>query len=166
MSNIGPNRLPGRKRGARGIIARFLENPASMKYASGAIITVTVVMTLLGAVVIRVFDHEEFPTFGDAVWFTLQTVTTVGYGDNVPADVVGRVVAGVVMLTSVGLITVITAIITSTFVGAAAKRKDAADGQAGTESLVRLEAVLQALDERLERMESTIRHPEPTEEDD
>ncbi len=137
-----------------------------MRYASGAIITVTVVMTLLGAVVIRVFDHEEYPTLGDAIWFTLQTVTTVGYGDNAPADFVGRLVAAIVMLTSVGLITVITAIITSTFVGAAAKRKDAADGQAGTESLARLEAVLQALDERLERMESTLRHPEPTDDDD
>jgi voltage-gated potassium channel len=165
MSNIDPNRLPGRKRGARGVIGRFLENPASMRYASAAIITVTAVMTILGAIVIRVFDHEEFPTIGEALWFTLQTVTTVGYGDYTPADFIGRLVAAVVMLTSIGLITVITAIITSTFVGAAAKRKDAIDGQAGTESLARLETALQALDERLERMESTLRRPEPTDDD-
>ena len=136
-----------------------------MRYASAAIITVTAVMTLLGAVVIRVFDHEEYPTFGEAIWFTLQTVTTVGYGDNTPADFIGRVVAAAVMLTSVGLITVITAIITSTFVGAASKRRDATDGQAGTETLARLEAALQALDDRLERIESKLQRPERADDD-
>ena len=56
------------------------------------------------------------------VWCTLQTVTTVGYGDVTPAEPVGRVVASIVMLTSIGLITVITAAVTSTFVAAAARR--------------------------------------------
>ena len=95
-----------------------------MRYASVAIMTVTIVMTLLGAVILRVFDHEEYPTFGEAIWFTLQTVTTVGYGDNTPADFTGRLVAAAIMLTAIGLITVITAIITSTFVGAATKRNN------------------------------------------
>ncbi len=144
---------------------RFLENPASMRYASAAIITVTAVMTLLGAVVIRVFDYEEYPTLGEAIWFTLQTVTTVGYGDNTPANFIGRLVAAVVMLTSIGLITVITAIITSTFVGAASKRRIDTDGQAGTEALARLEAALRAMDERLERMESKLPHLDPDDDD-
>jgi len=165
MSSISPDQRPKRQRGVRGVISRFLENPASMRYASVAIITVTAVMTLLGAVIIRVFDHEEYPTIGEALWFTLQTVTTVGYGDNTPADVLGRTVAAAVMLTSVGLITVITAIITSTFVGAASKRRDATDGQAGLEGIVRLESALKALDERLERIESRIQHPEKSDDD-
>lgn len=149
----------------RGIIGRFLENPASMRYASVAIITVTVVVTLLGAVIIRVFDHQEYPTIGEAIWFTLQTVTTVGYGDNTPERIIGRIVAGAVMLTSIGVITVITAIITSTFVGAASKRKIDTDEQAGTETLARLEAALHALDERLERMESKLPHLDPSDDD-
>jgi voltage-gated potassium channel len=135
---------------------RFLENPASMRYASVAIMTVTVVMTLLGAVVLRVFDHEEYPTIGEAIWFTLQTVTTVGYGDNTPADFTGRLVAAAIMLTAIGLITVITAIITSTFVGAATKRNNADGEQAGIDTIVRLEAALQALDDRLDRIESKL----------
>ena len=100
-----------------------------MRYASVAIMTVTIVMTLLGAVILRVFDHEEYPTLGEAIWFTLQTVTTVGYGDNTPADFTGRLVAAAIMLTAIGLITVITAIITSTFVGAATKRNNEADDE-------------------------------------
>jgi voltage-gated potassium channel len=159
MSNSSPDRPPGRVRGVRGVIGRFLENPASMRYASVAIITVTGVMTLLGAVVIRVFDREEYPTMGEAIWFTLQTVTTVGYGDNTPANFVGRLVAAVIMLTSIGLITVITAIITSTFVGAAAKRNQVDDDLLGVDTVARIEAALQAFDDRFERIESRLRTP-------
>ena len=136
-----------------------------MRYASVAIITVTGVMTLLGAVVIRVFDHEEYPTMGEAIWFTLQTVTTVGYGDNTPADFLGRVVAGVIMLTSIGLITVITAIITSTFVGAATKKSPIGNDQTGIDTLARLEAALQTLDDRLDRIESKLDLSPPPDDD-
>ena len=139
-----------------------------MRYAAVAIITTTVVMTVLGAVIIRVFDHEEYSTMGEALWFTLQTVTTVGYGDNTPANFIGRLVAALVMLTSIGLITVFTAIITSTFVGAARKQAeaadaaDAADEQSGIDALARIESALQELGDRLERIESRNRHTEPS----
>lgn len=101
---------------------QFLANPSSIRYAVAAIISFTVLAVVLGAIAVRVFDRSEYPTFGSALWFTLQTVTTVGYGDLTPAKPVGRIVASIVMLTSIGLITVITAAITSTFVAAAARR--------------------------------------------
>jgi len=40
-------------------------------------------------VVIRIFDPEEFPDIGEALWFTLQTVTTVGYGRSEGAPLSG-----------------------------------------------------------------------------
>jgi voltage-gated potassium channel len=156
MSNLNPDRRPGPKRGVRGVIGRFMENPASIRYASVAIMTVTLVMTLVGAVVIRVFDNDEFPTMGEAIWFTLQTVTTVGYGDNAPKDFIGRLVGAAIMLTAIGLITVITAIITSTFVSAATKQREASNEQTGIDSIARLEATLDALDDRLDRIESKL----------
>ena len=103
-------------------IEQFLANPASIRYAVAAIISVTVLTVVFGAIAVRLFDHSEYPTLGGALWFTLQTVTTVGYGDVTPADPLGRIVAAIVMLTSIGLITVITAAVTSTFVAAAARR--------------------------------------------
>ena len=133
-----------------------------MRYASVAIITVTVVVTVMGGVVIRVFDHEEYPTMGEALWFTLQTVTTVGYGDNTPDNFIGRLVAALVMLTSIGLITVFTAIITSTFVGAARKQTNADDEQSGIDALARLESAIRELGDRLERIEPRNRHTEPS----
>jgi Ion channel len=34
----------------------------------------------------RLLDHQEFPTIGKGLWFSLQTVTTVGYGDATPSE--------------------------------------------------------------------------------
>ena len=136
-------------------LEQFLAHPSSIRYAVAAITSFTVLAVLLGAVAVRVFDRSEYPTFGGALWFTLQTVTTVGYGDVTPAEPVGRVVASIVMLTSIGLITVITAAVTSTFVAAATRREDRApdigrdDTQHGFEELAaRLDRIERALEAR------------------
>jgi voltage-gated potassium channel len=132
---------------------RFLEHPASLRYAIVAIISVTIAMVVIGAVVIRIFDPEEFPDIGEALWFTLQTVTTVGYGDITPADPVGRVVAALIMLCGIGFLTVITASITSLFIQAASKRVADESRDAASDSLSRIEASLESIAQRIERLE-------------
>jgi voltage-gated potassium channel len=54
--------------------------------------------------------------YGDALWWTIVTVTTVGYGDIRPVTAGGRGVAVVLMLVGIGLIGVLTATIASYFV--------------------------------------------------
>ena len=54
--------------------------------------------------------------FGDAVWWAVVTVTTVGYGDRYPVTAAGRGVAVVLMLVGIGLIGVVTASVASYFV--------------------------------------------------
>ena len=39
---------------------------------------------------ISVIDREEYPDVGIGMWWALQTVTTVGYGDVTPTHVAGR----------------------------------------------------------------------------
>jgi voltage-gated potassium channel len=134
---------------------RFQQNPSSLRYAAAAIISTIIVLVLIGSVLIWLTAPGEYDSFGESVWFTLQTVTTVGYGDSTPKSLVGRVIASVVMLVSIGLITVITAVITSLFIRAVTEEQDQADHTAVTESLGRLEASLAAAHERLARMEST-----------
>jgi voltage-gated potassium channel len=63
-----------------------------------------------------VIDREQFPSIGSGLWWAAQTVTTVGYGDDVPVSFAGRLLAVAVMLIGIGFLTVITAAITSTFV--------------------------------------------------
>ena len=43
-------------------------------------------------------DHQNFSTLGMGLWLSVQTVTTVGYGDHVPTNVTGRIAAAFVML--------------------------------------------------------------------
>jgi voltage-gated potassium channel len=55
--------------------------------------------------------------FGDALWWAVVTVTTVGYGDKYPVSAGGRGVAVVLMLTGIGLVGVLSATVASYFVG-------------------------------------------------
>lgn len=54
--------------------------------------------------------------FGDALWWAMETVTTVGYGDKVPVTGTGRIVAVILMLTAIGLVGFLTASVASYFV--------------------------------------------------
>ncbi|GAA3097044.1 potassium channel family protein [Streptosporangium carneum] len=54
-------------------------------------------------------------TFGDAVWWAVSTIATVGYGDTYPVTGRGRWIGGVLMLGGVGLLGVVTASFASWF---------------------------------------------------
>ncbi len=55
-------------------------------------------------------------TFGDAVWWTLTTISTVGYGDLFPVTFEGRLVAASLMVAGIALLGVVTASLASWFV--------------------------------------------------
>jgi voltage-gated potassium channel len=90
------------------------------------------------------------------MWWALQTVTTVGYGDVTPHRPIGRVIAAVAMLEGIALLTILTAAITSMFVARAA-RDQRVEAEAA-DSDVRLEAQLDAIAQRLDRIEQTLRN--------
>jgi voltage-gated potassium channel len=90
--------------------------------AAGIIATVTVSVTIIGGLLITLTDPTNFPNIGAGLWWAIQTVTTVGYGDLVPTSETGRLVAALVMIVGIGFLTVITAAITSTFIEAARRR--------------------------------------------
>ena len=137
-------------------LERFLENPASVRNAAWLMISATVTAVVVGALVMWLFDREEFPNLFLALWFTLQTVTTVGYGDVTPESVVGRVVGAVVMLTAIAFITIITAAITSTFVEAARRKGDSASESADTAAAHDTRDQLARITAQLDQMEQTL----------
>ncbi len=128
---------------------RFASDPASVRNAAFLMIALTLGIVLVGGLVVWVFDREDFPDLGGALWYTLQTVTTVGYGDIVPSLGLGRVVGATVMVVGVALIAILTASITSTFVEAAQRRRRAADEDRERASA---EALQQGLAEVLARL--------------
>src|SRR5262245_15090794 len=105
-------------------VARVLREPPSVRAAAGVIVTATACVVVAAGLLMTVVDHEEYPTLGLGLWWALQTVTTVGYGDVVPSHVAGRLVAAVVMLEGIAFIAIITALITSTFVARAEREHE------------------------------------------
>ena len=110
----------------------------------------TTVITVAAGLLMTVIDHDGFPSFGGGLWWAIQTVTTVGYGDHVPESTGGQLLAALVMLLGIGFITVITAAITGTFVARLARQPQAGSGDPSAERLGRI-------DERLERIEAALR---------
>jgi voltage-gated potassium channel len=136
-------------------IERFQADPSSIRKAAWVIVTVTVASVLLGTLVMWLLT-EDFADFGTAFWFTLQTITTVGYGDVTPTTQWGRVVASVVMVVAIGFLAIVTALITSTFVEAAGRQRRQAEVDAELEAAARTEARLEELVQRLEAIEASL----------
>ncbi len=95
---------------------RAVDRATTPRGAAVVIASTTIVITFAAGILMRVIDREHYPSIGSGLWWAVQTTTTVGYGDNVPTTVGGRLLAALVMLFGIGFITVITAAITSTFV--------------------------------------------------
>ena len=97
--------------------------------AAIVIASVTTSITVVAGLVMTVFDHDDFPSIGTGLWFAVQTVTTVGYGDYVPPTVAARLLATLVMLLGIGFLTVVTTSITRgrSWNAHAAERKPAKD---------------------------------------
>jgi voltage-gated potassium channel len=87
------------------------------------------------------------------MWWAVQTVTTVGYGDVSPAKPVGRIIGVFVMLYGIAFVTIFVAAITSIFVARAAAERGIAEDQAEQ----RIEAKVDVLDKRLDRLEELLR---------
>jgi voltage-gated potassium channel len=100
----------------------LLHQSLTARRAAGIIAGFTFLMTVAGGILERVLDHREYPTIGRGLWFALQTVTTVGYGDVTPRYTSGRVIAAVLMLTAIGFLAVITASVTASLVESGRRR--------------------------------------------
>jgi voltage-gated potassium channel len=135
---------------ARAAASRFLmRKPLTVRRATGIIVVVTLIVTIGGGAMIWLLDRSEFPDLGASLWWAVQTVTTVGYGDVVPHQTVGRVIGTVVMLTGIGFIAVITAAVTASLIEQARRRQAASDDRGTSLQLDRIEVRLGAIEEAL-----------------
>ncbi len=97
-------------------------------------------------------------SWGDALWWSLTTLTTVGYGDHVPVTTTGRLIAAGVMVAGVAVIGAVAAIVTLVVALRVAREEELAF-EAAAETLeqrldarlARIEAQLAGLDARLQK---------------
>jgi hypothetical protein len=127
---------------------RFTDEP--FKTAWIALSLVTLGLTIIGGILIRLLDPSNIHSIGDGLWWSIQTVTTVGYGDVIPHTAAGRVVGAVVMVTGIAFLTVTTAAVTNLFIEAARQRRM---GTADAESSEQIAA----LHERIETLIDEVR---------
>src|SRR5512133_2302367 len=137
-------------------MSRILREPPSVRTAAGVIVTATAVVVVVGGILMRLLDHDEYSNIWVGMWWALQTVTTVGYGDVTPKHTSGRIVASFVMLEGIAFLTIIIAAITSTFVARATAEREAAEAADDEKAEERLEAALDDLKARLDRIEATL----------
>ena len=126
-------------------------------------------ITLLTAIVILTFSSiavlqfesrspdANITTGGDALWWAIVTMTTVGYGDYYPVTSLGRLTGVVVMFTGVGIIGALASILASVLVPSSADTASQVEAELAEErtvlhdDLAAVRAELAALRASLER---------------
>jgi voltage-gated potassium channel len=74
-----------------------------------------ILLSSLSILSVETAERSNIKTAGDALWWSLTTVTTVGYGDLYPVTPLGRTIAGLLMIAGVGLFGSFTAVVASYF---------------------------------------------------
>ena len=138
-------------------MARFLRKPVSVRSAAAVIVSTTAVIVLASGVLMRVLDHREYPNIFIGMWWAIQTVTTVGYGDVTPKDVAGRIVAAAVMLEGIAFVAIATAAVTSTFVARATRQYNIAEADEDKKREADIQSSLTEMKQRLEQIETMLR---------
>ena len=105
---------------------RSLHHLFSIMYRSrgrGGLATVVMIMFLLvvfasiGILLCETARESNIRTAGDAVWWSVTTVTIVGYGDRFPITTGGRIIAIFLMFSGVGMFGTLSGVIASLFLG-------------------------------------------------
>lgn len=164
LRDLAPQNLIERK------MSKFLREPPSVRLAASVIVTATILIVTVGGVLMRFVDHSGYSSVWLGMWWVLQTVTTVGFGDFPPTNLLGYLVTAAVMLWGIAFLTITTAAITSVFVTRAQREratgeKEEAPIMAGLErvdkQLTDLSAHTKQLDERIEQLYELLKRTPP-----
>ena len=110
---------------------------------------VTVAVAFLAAFVATLVDEKDFPTFGDALWWSVVTVATVGYGDIVPTTTEGRLVGAALIIFGVTFLSFLAATVISMFVAQDQHEQAVVERHLREESEARTQDLLRQIDDRL-----------------
>jgi voltage-gated potassium channel len=147
---------PGRVSPIERRLNRFLREPVSVRNAASVIVTATLIAVVGGGIAIRAIDHREYSSIWQGMWWSLQTVTTVGYGDVTPKSTAGKFVGAAVMLEGIAFLAILTAAITSTFVTRAQRQQQSREQAGETVTEAPTDPQLEQMAARLERVESLL----------
>jgi len=103
----------------KALIKDVLENRS--QYAMFITIMLTILVLTVASVLVLQFESKSsdanIHSGGDALWYSIVTITTVGYGDRYPVTMGGRITAMFIMFMGVGIIGALASILASLLVG-------------------------------------------------
>ncbi len=125
------------------------------RFAAAVIAAVWVIAIVVFGIVEHLVDPESFDNVWLGMWWATETVTTVGFGDVVPEQTVGKVLAVVLMVGGLSLFAVVTGTITSLFVQRAQAHAQQEEREELKRTLADLSAELAAVREQFGRLGGT-----------
>jgi len=144
------------------VIATFILQRRAQSAALAALL-MTVLLVVLASIGILQFEDvadANIKTAEDALWWTMATITTVGYGDRYPVTTEGRALAVGLMVAGVGLAGIYTGYVAAWFLRPSESLGDDKDARlddiASTLARMDVEAI-ENLDARLVRLQSLLR---------
>jgi len=155
---LRPLRIVSLVRVAR-VIDRRLTSTLHGRVAAYVTLTASLVVFMAS---LAVYDAERgapgalITGYGDAVWWSLTTITTVGYGDEYPVTPEGRLVAVLLMISGIALLGVVTAAVASWFVGRVADAARAEDDAADAAADEAMRAEVRALAEEVRSLRAEL----------
>jgi len=150
---LGPGWLRGWRLARLWVIAArlfraegLLTRRRNLKY----IAALTLLLVTVTGIAVHETDPSRFPNPWRGLWFSIVTVTTVGYGDTFPTSPGGRVVAAFLMIVGIGFLGLATASIAGHFVNQDAEDKH----REATDKQDEILGELRRIHERLDQLEA------------
>ncbi len=125
--------------GLTGRLRKFINTNGLIYY-----IYISIVVLIIGASMYSISEKVDFVT---ALWWSITTATTVGYGDISPTTTIGKLAAIMVMIIGIGFVGMLTSSISSFFT------TDEVDLK---EELAKLHKENKQLNEKLDKLEQTV----------
>ena len=122
-------------------------------YQGAYVLLVGTLSVFISALLATTFEQRAdggIHNFVDALWWAIETMTTVGYGDIVPVTTAGRAIGVYLMVVGIALFGVLTASVAAYFVG---ETEEAAQGPTNKELMSKLEE----LETQLEELEQSLK---------
>jgi voltage-gated potassium channel len=116
------------------------------------LVAATFIVAVAAGVLARLTDKKDFDSYGDSIWWSLVTLTTVGYGDIVPESAWGRTIGAFVMVLGVTFISFLTANVTSLYIASDEREREDSRMEREAEAraaIARIEADLAEIKARL-----------------